>query len=174
VPSGIFTGHVFNGLQHGDLLRAEIPFGDFTLRNTDKPIVFVAGSTGFAPIQSIIEDMLAKGIRRPATLYWGARDANGLYSELPARWAREHSHFKYVPVVSEAPVEGIRYNLVHRAVIEDHRTLAGYEAYVCGAPAMTQVARTEFLAAGLSEEDFNVDAFVTRADSAGMTDPLPH
>ena len=32
VPGGVFTGYVFSGLKRGDLLRAEIPFGDFTLQ----------------------------------------------------------------------------------------------------------------------------------------------
>lgn len=165
VPGGVFTGHVFHDMQRGDLLRAEIPFGAFTLRDNDKPILFVAASTGLAPILSIIEDMLDKGIRRLAKLYWGARDAGGLYSELPALWARQYDHLKYVPVISDAPVEGVRHNLVHHAVLEDHRTLAGYQAYVCGAPAMIRAARTDFATAGLNEEDFISDTFLTRAES---------
>jgi NAD(P)H-flavin reductase len=64
-------------------------------------ILFVAGSTGFAPIQSIIEDMLFKGIDRKMTLYWGARNRGGLYSELPATWAKQHRRFKFVPVISD-------------------------------------------------------------------------
>ena len=75
VPGGAFTTYVFEKLKRGDRLKLEIPFGDFTLRESDKPILFVAGSTGFAPIQSIIEDMFIKGIRRDMTLYWGARHA---------------------------------------------------------------------------------------------------
>src|SRR5215831_3018249 len=46
VPGGPFTDYVFNTLKRGDQLRLEIPFGDFTLRESKKPILFVAGSTG--------------------------------------------------------------------------------------------------------------------------------
>ena len=63
VPGGAFTSYVFEKLKRGDRLRVEIPFGDFTLRESDKPILFVAGSTGFAPINSIIEDMFIQGHR---------------------------------------------------------------------------------------------------------------
>jgi NAD(P)H-flavin reductase/ferredoxin len=163
VPGGAFTRYVFEGLKRGDMLRAEIPFGDFTLRESDKPILFVAASTGFAPIRSIVEDVFAKGIDRAMTLYWGARRRDGLYSDLPAEWAKQHPRFNYVPVVSDASVEGVRRNLVHRAVLEDHPSLAGFQAYLCGVPAMTLAARTAFLAAGLPSDECYSDSFVTRA-----------
>jgi NAD(P)H-flavin reductase/ferredoxin len=166
VPGGEFTTYVFDKLQRGDMLRVEIPFGDFILRESDKPILFVAGSTGFAPIKSIIEDMFAKGIKRDMTLYWGARRLEGLYSDLPRKWAAQHAHFKYVPVLSDTPAPGIRHNLVHRAVLEDHPALSRFQVYACGVPVMTQAAKTEFVAAGLPESEFFADAFVTRAEVA--------
>jgi CDP-4-dehydro-6-deoxyglucose reductase len=136
------------------------------LRDSDKPILFVAGSTGFAPIKSIIEDMFIKNIHHDMTLYWGARTRAGLYSELPHKWAAQHPHFRYVPVISDAPEPGIRHDLVHKAVLADHPRLAGLQAYVCGVPVMTQAAQAEFVAAGLPAEDFFADAFVTRAEVA--------
>lgn len=166
VPGGVFTSYVFDSLKRGDVLHAELPFGDFTVDDSDKPILFVAGSTGFAPIQSIIEHMLVNGISRDITLYWGARRQNGLYSEKPAKWARDVPGFKYVPVLSDEQVDGIRHNLVHRAALEAHPSLEGFQAYVCGAPVMVKAARSEFIAAGLPEQDFYSDAFVTRAEVA--------
>jgi CDP-4-dehydro-6-deoxyglucose reductase len=100
------------------------------------------------------------------TVFWGARTAAGLYSELPAKWAGQHPHFKYVPVISDVSQPGIRHNLVHKAVLEDHPSLQGFQAYVCGVPVMTAAAKTEFLAAGLPTDDFFADAFVTRAEVA--------
>jgi CDP-4-dehydro-6-deoxyglucose reductase len=110
--------------------------------------------------------MLIKNIRRDITLYWGARTRSGLYSEWPQKWAAQNPHFKYVPVISDAPEPGIRHNLVHKAVLEDHPRLAAFQAYVCGVPVMTQAAQREFLAAGLPADEFFADAFVTRAEVA--------
>lgn len=166
VPGGAFTTYVFEQLKRGDTLKCEVPFGDFILQESEKPILFVAGSTGFAPIRAMIEDMFIKGIKRDMTLYWGARTRGGLYSDLPARWAREHAQFKYVPVISDQPEPGIRHNLVHKAVLQDHPRLDRFQAYVCGVPVMTQAAKTEFLAAGLPPGEFFADAFVTRAEVA--------
>jgi NAD(P)H-flavin reductase/ferredoxin len=166
VPGGAVTGFIFNELKRGDLVRIEVPFGDFTLRESDRPLLFVAGSTGFAPIASMIEDALRKGIARPMHLYWGARRLAGLYSDLPEKWQRQHPGFRYVPVLSDETQPGFRHGLVHRAVLEDHPSLAAFAAYVCGVPAMTSAAKRDFLAAGLPEEQFFVDAFATRADLA--------
>jgi CDP-4-dehydro-6-deoxyglucose reductase, E3 len=166
VPGGAFTGYVYNELRRGDTMRVELPFGRFTLRESNKPILFIAGSTGFAPIKSIIEDALRNGSQRRMALYWGARTRAGLYSELPRKWHAEISRFAYVPVLSDKPEAGIRSGLVHSAVLADHSSLAGFQAYVCGPPVMTAAAKRDFLAAGLPEEEFFVDAFTTRADGA--------
>ena len=104
------------------------------------------------------------------TLYWGARRRDGLYSDLPEKWAAREPRFRYVPVLSDEQVPGIRYGFVHHAVIEDHPSLAGFEAYVCGVPAMTTAARRDFAAAGLPDDAFFVDAFITQADVAAPSE----
>src|SRR5262249_36194830 len=130
VPGGAFTDHVFKTMKERDILRFEGPFGTFFLREeSDKPIVFVASGTGFAPIKSLIDAALRNGLPRPMTLYWGARRPKDLYIDaLPARWAAENTRFKYIPVVSDALAED-RWNgrtgFVHRAVMEDSPDLSG-------------------------------------------------
>ncbi|MBS0300779.1 MAG: cytochrome b N-terminal domain-containing protein, partial [Proteobacteria bacterium] len=95
IPGGRFTGHVFDGMQVGDTLRLEGPLGRFTLREGERPIVFLAGATGFAPVKSIIEDAFARGITRPMRLYWGVRQVSDLYMrDLAETWQREHANFR--------------------------------------------------------------------------------
>lgn len=166
VVGGAFTGAVFNTLAPGDTLRVELPYGGFVLRDSDKPILFVAGGTGFAPIKSIIEDAMAKGINRDMTLYWGARQATGLYTDLPHRWQAQYPRFRYVPVLSDVAAPGFRHGFVHQAVLEDHTSLEGFQAYLCGVPAMTRAARKDFRAAGLPVKEFFIDTFTTQADIA--------
>jgi NAD(P)H-flavin reductase/ferredoxin len=166
VAGGAITGYVFNELKRGDQLRVEVPFGDFYLRDSERPALFVAGSTGFAPIAAMVADALAKGSRREMLLYWGARRRSGLYSDLPAKWQARHPNFRYVPVISDETVPGLRHGLVHRAVLEDFPSLAAYQVYACGVPVMTQAARRDFVQAGLPDSEFFAVAFVTRADLA--------
>jgi NAD(P)H-flavin reductase len=164
VKDGGFTTHVFEAMKVGDQLDVEMPFGSFTLRESDKPILFVAGGTGFAPIHSMIEDMAINGIERDMTLYWGARQRSGLYSDMPERWAAANPRFKYIPVISDAVEPGMRQGLVHQAVLEDHPSLADFQAYVCGVPALCRAARKDFRAAGLPVREFFIDTFTTQAD----------
>jgi CDP-4-dehydro-6-deoxyglucose reductase len=177
VAGGQFTDHVFNKMKERDILRFEGPLGTFFLReDSDKPVVLVASGTGFAPIKSILEHAFRKGVTRPLTLYWGARRPKDLYmNDLPARWAAEHAHFKYVPVVSEALPEDAwtgRTGFVHRAVMQDFPDLSGHQVYACGVPIMVDSARKDFvLQCGLPELEFYADSFTTQADLASPAQP---
>ena len=170
VAGGQFTDHVFGKMKERDILRFEGPLGTFFLREeSQKPIVFVASGTGFAPIKAVIEYMQHKGIQRPATLYWGGRRPKDLYmNEIASRWP-----LKYVPVISDALPEDNwagRTGFVHRAVMEDFPDLSGYQVYACGVPIMVDSARKDFVEkCRLPEEEFYADSFTTQADVAGAT-----
>ncbi|MBS0403860.1 MAG: 2Fe-2S iron-sulfur cluster binding domain-containing protein [Proteobacteria bacterium] len=164
IPGGRFTGHVFDGMKVGDTLRLEGPLGRFTLREGERPIIFLAGATGFAPVKSIIEDAFTRGITRPMRLYWGVRQVSDLYMrELAETWQREHTNFRFVPVLSDgAPGDGWegRRGLVHQAVLEDFPDMRGQELYACGSTMMVETAVPEFLSHGLEEGACFSDAFV--------------
>ncbi len=178
VPGGQFTDHVFGSMKERDILRMEGPLGTFFLReDSDKPIIFVASGTGFAPIKAILEHAFHKGIGRPMALYWGGRRPKDLYMDaLAKRWAAEHPQLlKYVPVISDAlPEDGWtgRTGFVHRAVMEDFPDLSGYQVYACGVPIMVDSARRDFVQrCKLPETEFYADSFTTQADLAAPAQP---
>jgi NAD(P)H-flavin reductase/ferredoxin len=167
VPGGRFTTHVFEAMRVGDVLRFEGPRGSFTLRESTHPILFVAGATGFAPIKSIVEDAFERGVQRPMRLYWGVRQRKDLYLlALCEQWARDHTNFTVVPVVSE-PAEGDgwtgRTGLVHEAMLADFPDLSGNEVYLCGSVKMVETAVPAFIAQGLGEDACFSDAFLMAA-----------
>jgi CDP-4-dehydro-6-deoxyglucose reductase len=173
VAGGQFTDHVFGKMKERDILRFEGPLGTFFLReDSPKPIVFVASGTGFAPIKSIIEHALRKGVSRPMVLYWGGRRPKDLYmSELPQKWTAEYpQQFKYVPVISDALAEDQwsgRTGFVHRAVMQDFPDLSGHQVYACGVPVMVDAAKRDFTGqCKLPEDEFFADSFTTQADLA--------
>ena len=164
IAGGRFTSHVFEAMQVKEILRFEGPLGTFHLREeSDKPIILLAGGTGFAPIKSIVEHAIHNNIQRPIKLYWGARTRAGLYMhELAQQWASEHAHLEYIPVLSEPGPEDEwsgRTGLVHEAVLEDLADFSPYQVYACGAPGMIDAARDDFCANGLPADDFFADAF---------------
>lgn len=174
IPGGQFTGQVFTRMKAKDILRMEGPLGSFFLREApeeggNKPIILLAGGTGFAPIKSIVEAMQAQGTIRPTTLYWGARTLAGLYQHaLAERWAQEIPGFQYVPVLSDEVPSGWtgHKGLVHHAVIRDYPDMSGYQVYACGAPAMIEAARQDFTqTCGLPAQAFFADAFSFASDN---------
>ena len=172
MPGGKFTDHVFGAMKEKEIQRIEGPFGSFYLREeSEKPIVLLASGTGFAPIKALIEHMQFKGIVRPATLYWGGRRPQDLYMDAWVRSTlRDMPTLSYVPVVSDAlPEDGWsgRSGFVHRAVLEDLPDLHAHQVYACGAPVVVDSARRDFCElAGLDEEAFYADSFITEADKA--------
>ncbi len=164
IPGGAFTTYVFNAMKEGDTLRCEGPLGSFYLReDTDRPIIFVAGSTGFAPVKSMVEHAFHAGLKRPLYLYWGVKTIADFYmKELPERWAREHDNFKFIPVLSE-PVPGDnwtgRTGTVHEAILQDFPNMAGCEVYACGSVGMVETAHSAFLQKGMTEDRCFSDAF---------------
>ena len=171
IPGGRFTTHVFNAMAVGDPLRFEGPLGHFTLHESTRPILFLAGATGFAPIKSIVEDAFRRGLQRPMRLYWGVRRPQDLYLlALAERWQREHPNFSVVPVISEgSPDDGWtgRRGLVHEAILADYPDLSGQELYACGSTKMVETAVPAFLAQGLGESFCFSDAFTSSPALSG-------
>jgi NAD(P)H-flavin reductase/ferredoxin len=167
MKGGRFSEQVLPALAAGSIVRIEIPSGDFWLRDSAKPAVFVASGTGFAPVKSILEDAFRKKEAREMVLYWGARREKDLYlADLPRKWAAQNANFRFIPVLSEPdPDWQGRRGFVHRAVMEDYASLENHQVYACGVTAMVDAARRDFVAErALPLDDFYCDVFVTPAD----------
>ena len=169
-PGGAFSNFVFDEMKERAILRFEGPLGTFYLReDSDKPMIFVAGGTGFAPIKAIVEHAFHFDEDRPIVMYWGVRSLRDLYMpDLPLQWQRDHPSFTYIPVLSDPlPEDGWqgRTGFVHQAVLDDFADLSGYQVYACGAPGMTDVAKKTFVEERkLPEDEFYSDAFTPSVD----------
>ena len=177
-PGGAFTGHVFSGMKERDMLRINGPHGSFFLReDSEKPMLLVAGGTGFAPIKAIVEHAIAERIKRPMVIYWGGRSRVDLYlAELAYEWAAKYANIHFVPVLSEAPEsdgwQG-RNGFVHEAAMQDFPDLSGHQVYVCGSPVMVAAARHDFVGhCSLPETEFIADSFEFAKDVTTAGSPL--
>ncbi|ALP52072.1 CDP-6-deoxy-delta-3,4-glucoseen reductase [Candidatus Tenderia electrophaga] len=163
IEGGEFTAHVFNRMQEKDILRIEGPYGSFTLQeDSQRPMIFIAGGTGLAPIKAIIEHALQEGVTRPMHIYWGVRAPADLYlADLPRAWA-QHANIRYTPVLSEPRPEDNwpgRRGLVHDAVLQDFDDLFNYDVYASGPPAMVEAVRQGVILKGLASQHFFFDSF---------------
>jgi CDP-4-dehydro-6-deoxyglucose reductase len=180
VDGGDFTGYVFDDLQIRDILRLEGPQGNFFVRNDQptRPMIMMGGGTGFAPLKSMIENLLEQGDTREIHLYWGARTEAELYlDELPRKWEQAHEHVHYHTAVSE-PDEKTSQNtfrgFVHDAVSANHPDLSGFDVYMSGPPAMIETARREFSQHGILADRLFYDSFEFGLDVPVRVLARPH
>ncbi len=161
ISGGKFTNFVFNELQEKSLLKIEGPKGSFYLReSSDKPMIMVAGGTGFGPVKAMVEHALESDSQRKIHIYWGVRSEQDLYMNLPNEWAEEFDHIGFTPVLSipDDTWKG-RTGYVHEAVLADFKTLTNYEVYACGPPQMVRSAANTFVKKGMFENNFYNDSF---------------
>ncbi|MGH3626374.1 MAG: FAD-binding oxidoreductase, partial [Sciscionella sp.] len=164
VPGGYFTTEVFEKLHEGALLRLQGPLGTFFLReDSTRPILMVAGGTGFAPIKAMLRHIWERGGQRRISFYWGARAKRDLYADAWLRKrAAEQPDFSYIPVLSEPHTEDDwtgRSGFVHDAVLADHPDLSGFDIYLSGPPPMVEAARLGFPTRGAEFRHMFSDAF---------------
>ena len=169
IPDGKFTSEVFDEMKEKDMMRIEGPLGSFYLREeSTRPIILMAGGTGFAPVKGMIEHALKVGLERPIHLYWGVRAKEDLYmNELAESWTKQNPLFRYTPVLSEPKAEDNwtgRTGYVHNAIMEDYADLSQYEIYGSGSPVMVYAGRDEFIKNGLDLSHYHSDAFEYQKD----------
>lgn len=130
-------------------IQVDIPHGEAWLREKGtRPLVLIAGGTGFSYTRSILFSALTENPQRKITLYWGGREAKHLYdlAELEALAIR-HPNLTVIPVVEqpETTWQG-RQGTVIPAVLEDYTSLKDHEIYIAGRFEMAKIARERFCA----------------------------
>lgn len=171
VVNGKVSEHVLSNLKIGDSVSLEGPYGVSHLRESHTgPIIALAGSTGLAPIKSIVESALHKGMRQGIYLYFGVRTEKDLYLENYLQdLAKSHDNLTFVPVISEVNENtSYRAGLVADAVVSDFDDLDGCKSYIAGPPVMVEDAVHKFELLGMRREDCHADAFYTEADKAKL------
>jgi CDP-4-dehydro-6-deoxyglucose reductase, E3 len=95
-----FIAHCFEGLREGDAVQVEGPFGDFVVDDqSERPLVFLACDTGFGPIKSLIEHVIALDVVDTMDLVWVAGGSVGHYEDNLCRsWDDALDDFHYQPL----------------------------------------------------------------------------
>jgi CDP-4-dehydro-6-deoxyglucose reductase/ferredoxin-NAD(P)+ reductase (naphthalene dioxygenase ferredoxin-specific) len=168
VPGGATSEHIHRHLKPGDSVKIEGPFGSSWLRHGHTgPILAIAGGSGLAAIQSVVETALSMAMAQPIHLYFGVRTARDLYNAHRFRdLANRYDNLHFTPVLSdETGATPFRTGYVSDAVAEDIKDLDGWKTYTAGPPAMIDAVMETTAAAGLRQEDLHADVFFTPEDN---------
>ncbi len=170
VPGGHYSPLVKDQLKVKDILRIQGPYGTYFLRKDEnRPIIMVAGGTGFAPVKGLIEDAIETNYGQAITLYWGARSEQDLYMHtLAQQWQQQIPGFRYIPVLSDpdtAPGWQGETGFVHEAILRQQADLSAHSVYASGPPVMIEALRESLPGQGLDSDFFYTDAFDYAAET---------
>lgn len=164
VPEGAFS----TVIHEQDLVNTEVelesPLGDFYLRDSQKPMLLIAGGSGLAPIISILEKAKEQGCARAVTILLGARAQADIYGikEIEAIAKDWPNDFQFEQILSEEPSDSDWQGM--RGFIGDHlHTFATDEsqAYLCGPPLMIDDCMDKLSTMGIPATEMFADRFIT-------------
>jgi len=153
---------VIDHIKQHDTVTVELAFGDAYLRTeSERPLLLMAGGTGFSYVKSILEYLVSLKSTRPVLLYWGLREESACY-ELAQTQALINTlpQANFIPVVESATAnwQG-KVGLVHEIVMQDIISLEPYDIYLAGRFEMIGKVRSDFIEQGALIEHMYADAF---------------
>lgn len=153
---------VIERLKSSEQVMIEMPLGKAQLRTeSQRPILLLAGGTGFSYIKSMFEYLVAQNSTRPVIVYWGLRDLGASYEVEKSRATiakLAHASFNLVIEHPTTDWQG-KTGLVHQVVMQDIVSLESYDIYLAGRFDMVGVIRQDFVEHGALLEHMYADAF---------------
>lgn len=161
-PENTYAMQVIEQMQLTDSISVEIGNGDaFLQEDSLRPIIILAGGTGFSYAKSLLEQSMALKSDVSISLFWGVKDRSYLYFEKQAtNWDRLYQNIHFLPVVElpESDWSG-KTGYVHQAVLDEFDDLSAFDIYIVGRFEMAKIARDDFMKKGAIKERIFGDAF---------------
>ena len=136
-----------DALKPGDAVTLWGPEGEFVLAEGQRPLVFAACDTGFAPIKSLIEHALSLDVAPSLSLFWLATRADGHFMANQCRaWSEALDLFEYSLLAhAEAAAGASQVAAAIRADLFD----IDCDFYLAGPPAFVRCLHDSLRAAGV-------------------------
>jgi CDP-4-dehydro-6-deoxyglucose reductase, E3 len=135
-----------------------IPLGHCSIArlSPQKPIIFIARGTGFAPIKAMIEQLLADSDPRTFALYWLTRSQSDLYMPtLVQTWQTHVRAFRYFSLLSD----NTENELVDLIKTKEIQGLQETQMVLCGSFDWAYTLRDVLISNGVPLENMYSDAF---------------
>lgn len=159
-PGGVMSTWIEERAGVGDEVSFTGPNGSFFLRETDRPVLLLAGGTGLAPVLSILRKLRADGTTRPVHLVYGvSTDDDVVELATLEELAESIDTFTWEYVVSDpasvAPNKGYVMSLIR----PEHLYDGDVAVYLCGPPPMVEAVRGHFADTGVEVTGFYYEKF---------------
>lgn len=153
-PESVTAPYV-DSLSPTDVVTLKAPFGNFILRESERPIFFVATGVGVAPMFGMLHDEKNKKSTREKHMVFGLRDEDDLIFKKELAEMLPHA----VTTLSQPSKNWTG----ARGRVTDHLSTlpepSHYDFYICGAPEMVKDARALLLERGVPQEQIFFEIF---------------
>ena len=146
----------------GTLLDLEGPFGTFGLpERVERPLLFVAGGTGIAPLRSMLIEHLSRPTNYPAALIYSARavDEFAFRPELAALEAVGRIASYFTVTREEKPDWQGRRGRISEALLKEALPSTDSLCLVCGPPALVSDTRVQLTQLGVQDQQILVEKY---------------
>lgn len=158
--SGRFT-KIASELKKGEEIKIEGPFGKFTLEDTKKDVVFIAGGVGITPFLSLIKENMVKKKPNKITLIYGSRTTDDIifkkeFDEMNQKW------FKRVHVLSlsKEKSEDCEIGFIDKELLKKYvKNFDNKLFYICGPEILKNNAKKALHELGVKKESIIVEDF---------------
>lgn len=139
VPDGLISSHLHADIQEGDEVLVHLPTGEFTLQDSDRPVVLLSGGVGITPMISMLNSLIQTGSTRRVLFVHAAlnREVHAFQSHLNSV-AASHTQIRkqvYYTVVTPQDRQGEDYDVEGLLRLETLRAVlpdGDAEFYYCG------------------------------------------
>lgn len=146
----------------GTLLDLEGPFGTFGLpAQVDRPLLFVAGGTGIAPLRSMLIEHLARPTSQPVALIYSARsiDEFAFRSELSALEAAGRISCYFTVTRGETQDWQGRRGRISEALLKEALPSPESVCFLCGPPQLIADTKALLSALGISDDRIRLERY---------------
>lgn len=157
-PGGAMSDYLTERAGVGDTVSFTGPNGSFFLRETERPVLLLAGGTGLAPVLSMLRTL--RGSSRTVHLVYGVSTDEDLVGlDEIRRIGSDIGDFSWDHCVSD-PASNARHKGYVTALIEPKHLHDGDVAvYLCGPPPMVESVRAHMATVGVEPTGFYYEKF---------------
>lgn len=142
-PEGIVSSYIHNNIHKGSILNLGMPSGEFILKRTENPIVFISGGVGITPLLS----MLKEAVKFQKNIYFIQcvlnSDHQSFNSEISSLFEDETRYIKIFSEPLQTDILGRDYDFkgfINSKILIDLEIQKNSDFYFCGpTPFMANV-----------------------------------
>lgn len=139
-------------LKPGDEIDADQPEGDFTVDDTTKNYIFVAGGIGITPFRSILTEAEKQNQKLNVNLLYGNRNQDTAFADELNKLAKNNPNLKIEYIVSPEKIEAV-------LIKQRFDSLKDPAVYVSGPEPMVESLVEELSKLGIDEKNIKADYF---------------